>query len=138
VKTIFTLFFRIFPAQNGRCGVQTLTMVMLSKIGRLFQIKTRLEAWLVIYAIALGAVERGRLYLEAYPGWGGWLLALACTGVVFIAGGKLLDSVRAPEPALASAAYRTPARRHVVIGRNRPTRLLTRRGSVSRISRRTD
>ena len=77
-------------------------MVMLKKIGRLFMIKTRLEAWLVIYAIALGAVERGRLYLDTYPGWGGWMLALACTGVVFIAGGKLLDSVKAPMPALAA------------------------------------
>ena len=63
-------------------------MAMLKKIGRLFTIKTRLEAWLVIYAIALGAVERGRLYLDTYPGWGGWLLAVACTGVVFIAGGS--------------------------------------------------
>ena len=67
---------------------------MLHKIGRLFTIKTRWEAWLVIYAIALGAVERGRHYLEIYPGWGGWTLAIACTGVVFLAGAKLLDSVR--------------------------------------------
>jgi hypothetical protein len=50
-------------------------MAMLSKIGRLFQIKTRAEAWMVIYAIALGAVERGRHYLDTYPGWGGWMLA---------------------------------------------------------------
>ena len=62
---------------------------MLKKIGRLFTIKTRFEAWLVIYAIALGAVERGQHYLGAYPGLGGWLLAIACTGVVFVAGGKL-------------------------------------------------
>ena len=48
----------------------------------------------MIYAIALGAVERGRHYLDTYPGWGGWMLALACTGVVFLAGGKLLDSVQ--------------------------------------------
>jgi hypothetical protein len=82
-------------------------MVMLKKIGRLFQIKTRLEAWLVIYAIALGAVERGRVYLDTYPGAGGWLLAVACTGVVFVAGGKLLDSVKAAQPALAAAAYPT-------------------------------
>ena len=41
---------------------------MLRKVGRLFTIKTRWEAWLVIYAIALGAVERGRHYLETYPG----------------------------------------------------------------------
>ena len=113
-------------------------MAMLKKIGRLFTIKTRLEAWLVIYAIALGAVERGRLYLETYPGWGGWLLAAACSGVVFVAGGKLLDSVRAPAPALASGPYRSPVRRRSPSGRNRPTRLLNRRGSESRISRRTD
>ena len=111
---------------------------MLRKIGRLFTIKTRFEAWLVIYAIALGAVERGRLYLETYPGWGGWLLALACTGVVFVAGGKLLDSVKAPEPALAAGPYRAPVQRRQVNGRNRPTRLLNRHGSESRISRRKD
>ena len=73
-------------------------MTMLKRIGRLFVIKTRFEAWLVIYAIALGAVERGRHYLQIYHGWSGWLLAAACTGVVFIAGAKLLDSVRAPAP----------------------------------------
>ena len=113
-------------------------MVMLKKIGRLFQIKTRLEAWLVIYAIALGAVERGRHYLDVYPGFGGWLLAFACTGVVFIAGAKLLDSVKAPAPAVVGGPYRAPARRHDVTGRNRPTRLPTGRGSESRISRRRD
>src|SRR4051795_8846960 len=97
-------------------------MTMLSKFGRLFQIKTRFEAWLVIYAIALGAVERGRLYLETYPGWGGALLALACTAVVFVAGGKLLDSVSTPAPALATGPYRSPARRSAPSGRSRPTR----------------
>jgi len=66
---------------------------MLRKFGRLFVIKTRLEAWLVTYAIAVGAVERGQHYMESYPGFGGWLLAAACTGVPFIAGAKLLDSV---------------------------------------------
>ena len=111
---------------------------MFKKIGRLFQIKTRFEAWLVTYAIALGAVERGRHYLETYPGYGGWLLALACTGVVFLAGGKLLDSVKPREPALATGPYRAPVRRRSLIGRSRPTRLLNRRGSTSRISRRRD
>jgi hypothetical protein len=111
---------------------------MLRKIGRLFTIKTRLEAWLVIYAIALGAVERGRHYLEAYPGLGGWLLALACTGVVFVAGGKLLDSVTVRAPALAAGPYRAPVRRRSVTGRNPPTRLPRRHGSESRISRRRD
>jgi hypothetical protein len=112
---------------------------MLKKIGRLFQIKTRLEAWLVIYAIALGAVERGQHYLETYPGFGGWLLALACTGVVFIAGGKLLDSVKTQaEPALVAGPYRAPVQRRQINGRNRPTRLPNRHGSESRISRRKD
>ena len=114
-------------------------MVTLRKIGRLFTIKTRIEAWLVIYAIALGAVERGRLYLETYPGWSGWLLAAACTGVVFIAGAKLLDSVRPPRPAMAPGPYPSELRRRSAIaGRSRPRRLPIGRGSESRISRRTD
>ena len=50
---------------------------MLRKFGRLFTIKTRFEAWLVIYAIAVGAVERGQHYIATYQGWGGWTLALA-------------------------------------------------------------
>src|SRR3954464_5281589 len=98
-------------------------MAMLSKVARLFQIKTRFEAWLVIYAIALGAVERGRHYLEAYPGFGGWLLALACTGVVFVAGAKLLDSVRPAQPALAIGPYAARLQRRPVNGRYRPTRV---------------
>lgn len=111
---------------------------MLRKVGRLFTIKTRLEAWLVTYAIALGAVERGRHYLETYPGWGGWLLALACTGVVFLAGAKLLDSVKKPDPAVVAGPYLASVRRRPVIGRSRPMRLPTRRASESHFSRRTD
>jgi hypothetical protein len=113
-------------------------MATLSKIGRLFTIKTRVEAWLVIYAIALGAVERGRHYLETYPGYGGWLLAIACTGVVFIAGAKLLDSVRPSQPALVAGPYPAPLRRRQLTGRSRPTRLPIRHVSESPISRRTD
>ena len=111
---------------------------MLRKLGRLFVIKTRFEAWLVTYAIALGAVERGRHYLETYPGFGGWLLALACTGVVFIAGAKLLDSVKAPAPALAAGPYRAPVQRHSVTGRSRPRRQPLRSGAESRSSLRRD
>lgn len=111
---------------------------MLSKLGRLFIIKTRFEAWLVIYAIALGAVERGRLYLDSYPGIGGWLLAVACTGVVFVAGAKLLDSVKPAQPAIAIGPYPAQLRRREIIGRSRPTRLPQRRDSESRTSRRTD
>jgi hypothetical protein len=92
----------------------------------------------VIYAIAVGAVERGQHYLATYQGAGGWMLALACTGVVFLAGGKLLDAVRKPEPALTMGRYAAPVRRHAPIGRSRPRRLLTDRASESRISRRRD
>jgi hypothetical protein len=64
---------------------------MFGKIGRLFVIKTRIEAFLIIYALALGATDRGSHYLTQFPGWGGWLLFLACTGAVFLAGAKILD-----------------------------------------------
>jgi len=66
---------------------------MLAKIGRLFLIKTRFEAFLIIYALALGAVQRGQVYLVQYPGLGGKLLFLACTGAVFMAGAKVLDCI---------------------------------------------
>ena len=67
---------------------------MLGKIRRLFVIKTRFEAFLIIYALALGAVERGSVYLVRYPGFGGKLLFLACTGAVFMAGAKILDCLK--------------------------------------------
>ena len=67
---------------------------MFRKLRRLFVIKTRFEAYAVIYAIAVGAVSRGLLYLQQYPGLGGWLLFAACTGVVFVAGAKILDATR--------------------------------------------
>lgn len=67
---------------------------MLKKIGRLFVIKTRFEACLIIYALALGACERGLVYLEQFPGWGGKLLFLAVTGSVFLAGAKIFDCLR--------------------------------------------
>lgn len=67
--------------------------VMMQRIKRLFTIKTKFEAFLVIYALALGATERGLVYMDQYPGFGGKLLALACTGAVFMAGGKVLDAV---------------------------------------------
>ena len=67
---------------------------MLKRMGRLFVIKTRFEAFAVIYALALGAVERGLHYLDRFPGAGGWLLFAACTGAVFMAGAKLLEVTR--------------------------------------------
>ncbi len=76
---------------------------MLRKVSRLFVIKTRFEAFAIIYALALGATSRGTEYLEQYPGWGGHLLFLACTGAVFLAGAKILDCLKY-ERAAAEAA----------------------------------
>ena len=44
--------------------------------------------------LALGATERGTHYLTQFPGWGGKLLFLACSGAVFMAGAKILDCLR--------------------------------------------
>ena len=66
---------------------------MWNRFARLFIIKTKFEAFLVIYGLGLGAVERGRHYMEQYPGYGGWLLFAACSTAVFMAGGRLIDSV---------------------------------------------
>ena len=68
---------------------------MGAKIKRLFVIKTRWEAYAIIYALALGSVERGIIYTYQYPGLGGKLLFAACMGAVFMAGAKILDAVRA-------------------------------------------
>lgn len=65
----------------------------MARIKRLFTIKTKFEAFLVIYALALGAAERGVAYMQHYPGFGGQLLALCCTGAVFMAGGMIIDTV---------------------------------------------
>lgn len=67
---------------------------MFRKIARLFVIKTNWEAYMIIYALALGAVERGSVYLTRFPGFGGKLLFLACTGAVFMAGAKILDALK--------------------------------------------
>ena len=67
---------------------------MLKKISRLFVIKTPVEAYMIIYALALGAVERGNIYLVRFPGTGGKLLFLACMGAVFMAGAKILDCIK--------------------------------------------
>ena len=66
---------------------------MWRKIKRLFIIKTKFEAFLITYALATGAVARGQDYLVQYPGWGGKLLFLACTGSVFMAGAKMVEAI---------------------------------------------
>ncbi len=80
---------------------------MLGKVRRLFTIKTKVEAFLIIYALALGAVERGSVYLGQYPGFGGKLLFLACTGAVFMAGGKMLDCLKLEQEKRAAEAEAT-------------------------------
>lgn len=83
---------------------------MLRKLGRLFVIKTNWEAYLIIYALALGATSRGAHYLEQFPGFGGWLLFLAATGAVFMAGAKILDCLKYEKAArIAAAANARPA-----------------------------
>lgn len=66
---------------------------MWQKFKRLFKIKTKFEVYLVTYALATGAVERGHIYLTQYPGYGGKLLFLACTGSVFMAAAKMIEAV---------------------------------------------
>lgn len=114
-------------------------MGMRIRLARLFTIKTRAEALLVTYAIAVGAIERGFHYMEQYPGTSGLILAAACLGVPFIAGAKLIDSVKPVAAAVPSRAAVQP-RRHPVrrLSRNRPTIGRPGRGSALRSSRRTD
>lgn len=66
----------------------------MRKLGRLFIIKNRFEACAVIYALGVGAIERGMHYLDAYPGFGGWLLMTVCPIAVFMAGARLLELTR--------------------------------------------
>ena len=68
---------------------------MLRKIGRLFVIKNRFEAFVIIYALALGAMTRGVHYLEQYPSYWGEALFLATSGAVFLGGAAILDGLKA-------------------------------------------
>jgi hypothetical protein len=81
---------------------------MLGKVTRLFVIKTRWEAFLIIYALALGATERGTHYLKQFPGRGGELLFLACTCAVFMAGAKILDCLKYEQAAREKASDSRP------------------------------
>ena len=65
---------------------------MISRFSRLFVIKSKFEAFLVIYGLGTGAVERGVHYLDRFPGLGGWMLFLLCPIAVFMAGVRILDS----------------------------------------------
>jgi len=111
-------------------------MTMRLRLARLFTIKTRTEALFLTYAIAVGAIERGLHYIDQYPGYAGFVLALACLGVPFIAGAKLIDSVKKPlVPATApSASARRREGPRSSRSRNSGGRL--NRGSDLRASRR--
>ena len=73
----------------------------MTRLARLFIIKTKFEAFLVIYGLALGATERGVHYLGQYPGFGGWLLFGCCPVAVFMAGARILDSLERERAALS-------------------------------------
>ena len=65
----------------------------MDRIKRLFTIKTKFEAFLAIYAMAMGAAARGVHYLDNYPGPAGEVLFLACCGAVMVVGGLMIDGV---------------------------------------------
>lgn len=66
---------------------------MWRKFARLFVIKTKFEAFLIIYGLGTGAVERGMHYMQQYPGFGGRMLFAVCPIAVFMAGTRILDSI---------------------------------------------
>lgn len=66
---------------------------MFQRIARLFTIRTKFEAFMVIYGLGLGATERGVHYVRDYPGATGWLLFAICPIAVFMAGTRILESV---------------------------------------------
>jgi len=70
-----------------------LTFLTMKKIARLFTIKTKLEVFLITYALGLGAAERGKDYMLQYPGNVGKMFFVLCTVAVFIAAAKMLEAV---------------------------------------------
>ena len=113
-------------------------MTMRLRLARLFTIKTRTEALFLTYAIAVGAIERGLHYIDQYAGYAGYVLAAACLGVPFVAGAKLIDSVKPVAMVPARIAQSQRRRGERLVSRNRPTRGRLGRGSALRSSRRTD
>ena len=66
---------------------------MWSRVARLFTIKTKFEAFVVIYGLSVGATERGVHYLQQYPGYEGKLLFVLSPLAVFIAASHILHSI---------------------------------------------
>lgn len=108
------------------------------RVGRLFTIRTRWEAWAVTWAIALGAAERGKHYLALYPGAIGWMFFAICCLVVFVAGAKLLDATPKASATLRPAPMRATTRRSRPVSRSRPRAYRRDAGSGSRFARRID
>ena len=77
-----------FPVRQGHSVVNA-----MKTIRRLFTIRTKFEAFLAIYAIALGASERGVVYMYDYPGLAGQILFGACTLAVFVVDRQLTEVV---------------------------------------------
>ncbi len=99
----------------------------------------RLLVMAMLAALALGAVDRGMDYLATFPGFAGWLMFAACSGVVFIAGAKLLDAVRPAPPQVAAGPYAAQPRSNIGVSRSRPnSRRSPRFGSALPISLRKD
>ncbi len=65
----------------------------MKKFARLFTIKTKLEVFLITYALGLGAAERGKDYMVQYPGNVGKMFFVLCTVAVFIAASKMLEAI---------------------------------------------
>lgn len=63
------------------------------RIARPFIIKTKFEGFAIIYALALGAADRGIIYMAQYPGWMGQFMALGCATAVMMAGSKIIDAI---------------------------------------------
>jgi hypothetical protein len=66
---------------------------MIQRLSSLLRIKSKFEGFAVIYALSLGSAERGLHYMQQYPGFFGKLLAVVCTGSVFLAGGKIINAI---------------------------------------------
>ena len=87
------MFRRSQTAENRDWPATCYASGMWTRIARLFIIKTKFEAFVVIYGLGLGAVERGMHYLDQYPGIGGKLLFACCPIAVFMAGARILHSI---------------------------------------------
>lgn len=83
----------VMPANAELAQALLLIILTMKKIARLFTIKTKLEVFLITYALGLGAAERGKDYMVQYPGNVGKMFFVLCTVAVFIAASKMLEAI---------------------------------------------